>query len=232
MYNYSAEKKEKKGGCFRCGCIGLVVLLVLGILGGVGSIMYVGSAIKPYTAEKPLDIPVTPLDPAALASVQQRIAAYAKAYQAGEPYQLRLTAEEINGLIAEDPEWEILRKRVHFRFEGDKATVFTSIPIPGWMMMGERYLNMIGEIAPSFSGGELYLGLRNLWFNDRQIPAKDIEEINKTSNAGFKKYMDPNANLPMNERRNAEQMREALKHIRSFQIMDGALVVETGPPLR
>ena len=127
-------------GCFAKGCLALiVVLLVL-----IGCLFFIG---RSFTRAKPVALPVEELSPQRLADVQERIdrfeaappaspAPSASAAPAASPQtperELRVSASEINGLIANNPR---SRGHAYVSLSGNTAKIQISIPagkVPGF----------------------------------------------------------------------------------------------------
>ena len=146
---------QKKGlGCFAKGCL---VILILGLLflllsGGAGYFF--------FSRGKPTALPVERMSPEALSDVEQRIdqfkstpaqplpeqspqpepTATPSTEQPAEPTkrELRLTASEINGLIAANPKG---RGHAYVSMSGNTANVQVSIPTGKLPGLPPGYLN-------------------------------------------------------------------------------------------
>src|SRR5438105_3753737 len=149
---------RKKGlGCFGKGCLVILILglLLLLITGGTGYFFFFGH-------RQPVVLPVKKLSPEALSDVQQRIDQFQSGPEGPLPEQsptpeegttppaeqptpspppkreLRLTASEINGLIANNPK---SRGHAYVDMSGNTATVQLSIPNPNLPGIPSGYLN-------------------------------------------------------------------------------------------
>ena len=155
--------QKQSMGCFAKGCLVIVILVLLFLLlsGGAGYFF--------FSRGKPASLPVEKLAPEALSDVEQRIeqfksepaqplpeptpqpeaSATPSAEQPSPPPQreLRLTASEINGLIAANPKG---RGHAYVSMSGNTASVQVSIPtgkVPG---LPRGYLN--GTFALTTNG--------------------------------------------------------------------------------
>src|SRR5882672_2744055 len=98
----------KKRGCFFYGCLTLIILgLIVGIMGFVVFRYATSKLINEYTDTAPASIETVEISSSQLAELQQRIADFADAIKNQKiARELELTAEEINGLIASDPNYK------------------------------------------------------------------------------------------------------------------------------
>src|SRR4051812_36393279 len=95
---------------FRYGCLVALVLLLMVILGGLFGLYYAKKMFKDFTDNKPETLPQVRLSRPEIDQLQQRIDAFRQAVRGGKATEpLKVTAEEINALIATDPDLSALK---------------------------------------------------------------------------------------------------------------------------
>lgn len=150
-----APPPQKKGlGCFGKGCLLTLILGLLFLLAGGGAGYFL------FSHGKPAALPVEKISPEALADVEQRVEQFKAAPSQPPPEQpkppeptgtpsgeepaqapkkeLRLTAGEINGMIAANPK---ARGHAYVALSGNTANVQISIPSAQLPGMPRGYLN-------------------------------------------------------------------------------------------
>lgn len=172
------EIERRRGcGCLFWGCLaaGLVILALL-ISIPLAAYFWLKSNVQKLTAEEPVEIAVVELPPEQAEAVAQRIEAFGEAVEAGgSPDDLVLTAEEINGLIAQN---EDLRGRVLVRIEEGRLGGDVSIPIDNEVpMVGGRYLNASVDFKVSLADGRLDVRLAGGEVNGAPIPQMAIDAL-------------------------------------------------------
>src|ERR1043165_2898525 len=107
--NAADERKEqvtrKRRGCLFYGCLTGFVFLLLILLGGLLGTRYLKKMVTDFTEDKPTPIPAVKLSDAETQQVRKRVDDFRSSVRAGKPTPpLELTADEINALIANDPD--------------------------------------------------------------------------------------------------------------------------------
>jgi hypothetical protein len=148
-------------GCFGRGCLILVVLaIVLAIACLAG--MYWGfqrhSAIlhgiywltkAQAIAQKPVPIPEFTASDAQIQSVHERCEDFEQKARAGQPAELELTPDDINTLIATNPD---MRGKIFVSIDGDRLRCQTSMPLGELMGRSGYYFN--GEVMVELKSAE------------------------------------------------------------------------------
>ena len=201
-------------GCLKWGCItGLLLLLVIAIAGLLG-LHQARRLVNQFTDTQPATLPVADISPAEMATVEDRIQTFRDNVRAGRPAPpLSLTAREINGLIATDPDLEPLKGKVYVTISGGQLQGRVSLPMEdaGLPMFKGRYLNANGIFELSLRNGILRLTATNLEVKGQPLAATYMQEIRKQ-------------NLARNLN-NEPRVSVALDRLSELKIEDGKLVI-------
>ena len=183
------EPPKKTRGCFFYGCI---IALVLGALALIafaagGYILYSwwSKVVQDYTATAPAEIPTVKLNEEDQKALDERVAAFKKALDAGESADLVLSADDINALIDENKD---SRGKVFVTIKGDAVSAQVSILLDpfGIPLTKGRYLNGSGSITGKIEEGELIVHLQNLEVNGQKLPPDMMAQLGRNNLAkGF-----------------------------------------------
>lgn len=163
------ERRGCSMGCVLWGCLGttLVCLMILGVASFAFYSLYSNQLAK-YTSEAPLELPTSDISDEEVQQVVTRLEDFRTQFDKGEgPQELVITVDEINALIANNPE---MRGKVHVTIvEGDlKAEV--SIPVD--MLPGGkgRYFNGAARLHVEMEDGVLIMQVVDAEANGEPIP--------------------------------------------------------------
>jgi hypothetical protein len=175
-----APPRQKGLGCFARGCLILLVFaIVLAIACFAG--MYWGfqrhSAIvhgiywlaKTHSiAEAPLPVPEFTASDEQIQAVRERWEDFDQKTRAGQPAEIELNADDINSLIATNPE---VRGKVFVSIEGNQLRLQASAPLGEFLGRPGYYFN--GDITVEFKGAESLDNpqLNRLMVNGQQVPS-------------------------------------------------------------
>jgi len=177
-----SETPKSRGGCFRIGCIaGLVLLLVL-IIGGLVGMRYAKKMFNDFTDSKPAPLPPPRISRAEIDQVEQRIEEFRQAVRTDRATPpLELTADEINGLIAYDPDFRGLKGKLYVRLAGDKLEGELSLPMEavGLPLFKGRYLNGMGTFGLSLRNGRIDLRTLSFVVKGKSVPEVYMQQIRK-----------------------------------------------------
>jgi hypothetical protein len=159
-------------GCFLKGCLTLfIVFMVMGvIIGSVG--YYVYSAALPFMSEDPGRIRVSPATPEQYQSLIERLRPFSEALETGHAATAELTADDLNTLIARDPQLEDLRGRLYFSIVNERLAVDVSTPVNDVEVNGPKVF-FTGRLTvdASIVDGDLTVVLRNVeGLNGKPLP--------------------------------------------------------------
>jgi hypothetical protein len=212
----------RQHGCFFYGCIIASVLAAL-ILIAVGLLLYVayrgfGQLVDQYTSTVPQELPKVEMPPETRQSLEERVSAFRKAIDGGEPLEpLVLTGDDLNALIERDSLW---KGKIYVTIEGDKVKGKVSIPLEqissvfetiGIGLLRGRYLNGEVELKASLNDGVLFVAFDSIEVNGKRLPEEVMSDLRR-QNLAKDAYENP---------KNVEMIRK----FESIVIKDGKLVI-------
>jgi len=215
-----APPKKKGLGCLGCGCLILVLLVIL-FLGLVGGGCYFGyTKAVSATSTAPAAIPSFSGNDDLYNTAQQKIVAFGHDIKNHQAATIQLSADEINTLIAHNP--NVIGQKVHLfvTLTDDRAQVQGSIPTNVFAqgLLKGRYLNFDTTFDLGFNSDSksLDLALYHLQIGDQTMPKNLLPtlqgELNPLLNAELQAYPGT---------------KDLFQQAKSIQIKDGELVIVT-----
>ena len=202
-------------GCFFYGCLTGLFLLLLIVIAFLLGLRQVKKMVTDFTDPRPVPLPTMQMSSNEIAAVRRRVDEFRENARAMRPTpQLTLTAEELNALIATDPDLQPLKDKIYVStIEGDKIKGQISILLEelGLPIFRGRYLNGIATFRLSFKNGYLKLMIEDLIVKGKPLPDTYMQKI-RTQNLA--------RNINLNPRASA-----ALDRIESIEVKDGKLVI-------
>jgi hypothetical protein len=215
-----APQKKRGMGCLGCGCLILVLILILllGLVVGAGYFGY--TKALSLTSTTIGDVPSFNGSDDVYNTAQQKVAGFAHDVENHQAATIQLSADEINTLIARDP--DIIRQQAHLfvTFTNDQAQVQGSIPtdaVAQGIIKG-RYINFNTTFGVGFNAEtkNINLDLHHLQIGDQTTP----QNLLPTVQAEF----GPFINVQLQKYPTTKNL---LQQAKSIQIKDGLLVIET-----
>ncbi len=214
MPNVAPPPRPKKGGEFPWllfGCLGGVAVVVfLAIAGYIVVRMAFSGIVDRYTDTEPMDLPQSEMPAEEYAALKERVDAFDAALEAGTATEpLELTAEDINALIANDPQWSELKGRVHISINDDLITGDVSMPVDA--LLPGRYVNGSGTFDIFLRDGMLYVHLDALTVNGKALPDEFMSGL-RSENLAAEYVREPG-------------VQESLDRFESIEVSDGIIRV-------
>src|SRR5207302_9903530 len=159
--------------CFFYGCITCVVCLVAILIAGLIGLHQLKKMLYEYSDDKPLALPKVQVSPAQAQEIQRRVESFRDAVQTGRSTPpLELTTDEINALIATDPQFENLRGKVFVEIEADRLKGQVSVPFSdlGLNRFRGRYLNGTGTFSISLKNGSIDVRAEQIEVKGKPLP--------------------------------------------------------------
>ncbi len=214
-------------GSQRLGCVpkllifvAVVVLLFAGLF--VGLVWWGVSQAEPWLSAQAMEIPHRPLASETYAELEQRVARFTAAKEQGLPDRMVLTGEELNGLIAEHPAFDAVRKHAFVRLKDGRGFVYLTLPMSAIPMVnwfaGDKHLNVVLDCSPALANDRLVLDVQQCWINDRKLPEDEVRKASKT--------FDSRLNDPTQS--SGEQMEDVLRNISAFGLNGESVTMQTG----
>jgi hypothetical protein len=211
------EQPKKSGhGCFFYGAIVAGVLLLMVVLTGYFGYRYAKNKINEFTDTQPMTLPVVQISEADLQRLQERINSFSKAVDEGKPVEaFSITADEVNALIATDPDLAALKGRIYVSFENDEVKAQVSLPADqvGLSPLRGRYINAAGTFGVSLHEGLLQVNVESLSAKGKPIPENILRHIRIGAQTMVLQWTeDP-------------KIKTALGKLQEIQVKDGKLII-------
>lgn len=209
-------------GCLFYGCLGVLVVGALGavLLASVSflALRYGSRLIEEYTATRAEPVPIVELPAEQVEAIEHRLDEFQTSVEADQGATLRLTAEEINALIARNPN---LSGRLAVEIEGDVLRGKLSFPLeelglPRMLLGGlkGRYLNGEARFRPILVGeGLLRIQIDELIVKGEPVPQEFLDNLNQGDN------------VIHFDREDREGKRDLMRSLERIDVEDGAVVL-------
>ena len=149
-------------GCFAKGCLTvLAVCLLVGLMIGAFG-WYVARNITPFLGDKPVAIRIFPATDEQYRAVQNKLAPFAQAVNAGQTADLSLSADDLNILVARDPQYADVRGRVYLTIAHDELSAEMSCPVNDASGRQRIYFNGRVGFDASYAGGDFTFVVRRV----------------------------------------------------------------------
>jgi len=162
--------EPKKRGCLFWGCI-ISLILIVCIGGGIAFVAYrfVQNA-KEYVSPQPQALPEHNPRPGEYEEVRKGIEKYKQRGQE-QTAELVLSADDLNTIVASDPQWRKLKGHANFRIEEDKLFLDLSLPIEEMRsLLGNGYVNAKLRLTPVVVNRRPSFDLTEATANGKAIP--------------------------------------------------------------
>ncbi|MFW6108582.1 MAG: hypothetical protein ACOC8D_02085 [bacterium] len=224
------QQGGRRGGCGRCclmSCLGIVVLGVVTIVAGAILVpRYARSLRETYAAKEPMALPEVEATDAEVAAIRQRIERFQKALadpdQAGT---LVLTAEDLNKLVARDPELRESPFRPYFTIEEDRVAAQFVIPVDeaarreATRDLAERfgfqgrYFNVKTFLRLSLKDGRLAVRLDDITASGKPVPRYVAAWVRRENLGEHMLAQNPD-------------LQKALQKLESIEVKDGRIIIK------
>ena len=221
-----APPKKRGLGCLGCGCLvlALLVILFVGLVAGGTYLAY--TKVVGLTSTTPAAVPTFNGSDDLYASARQKLADFDHDVKNHQAATVQLSADEINTLIARDP--DVIKNNIHafVTLVNNEGRVQASLPTDGLShgIIKGRYFNLDASFGVDFDPQTKSVNLtpHALQFGNKVLIGPNSE------NAAFMRSFTPAFNQSFNNaiRQNSDAA-ALLDQAKSIEIKDGALVIET-----
>lgn len=217
--DFSAEGPTKPPrGCLFYGCVTALVLFVLGLIltlvMAYFAYTWTDRTVKQYTSTSRVPLPPVAIPPDERQALETRWTSFKDAVNKGEAAELTLTADEINALIDDQPNYKGM---AYVTIKGDKISAQLSVPIdflPFGMGKG-RFFNGSATLTVTLHDGELIVHAKEFQVNGK-APTGDM--MTQFSRENLAKDWNKN---PKNA--------ELISRFDSIEIKDGTVHLKARP---
>ena len=213
------QPSKPRHGCVFYGAIIALVIVFLLLTTLFLGYRLVKNTVIEYTDTTPAPLPTVQLSQPELERLQARVEAFREAVRAGQRTgPLTLSADELNALIAANPDLQWLKGKLYVIIEGNQLKGKIALPLEqaGVSMLKGRYLNGTANLDVSLHDGTLKVTPQSLvTARGKSLPPRLMEKL-RNQNLARKANLDPKASV-------------ALDRIESIKITDGTVTVVPRP---
>src|SRR4029077_9461090 len=146
---------KRRRGCFFYGCLTSSILLLVVLAGLLLGYLKI---LNSFTDTKPAPLPTVNMSPADMEQVRRRVDTFRdNVRSARSTPPLTLSSDELNALIATDPNLQALKGKIYVTIEDSQIKGQVSVPTSqvGLGIFKNRYLNGSGSFSVSLTNGTL-----------------------------------------------------------------------------
>lgn len=170
--------------------------------------------LEKYTDTKPLPLPTVTMPQAEYDQLERHVDNFRDDLRAGRQAQtLELSSDQINALIAHDPDFKGLKDKVFVSVEGQQLKAQISLPMQelGLPRLKGRYLNGKGTFSLSLHNGILDVRAEELEVKGKPVPPTYMDAIRR-QNLAAGANDNPRASVGLNQ-------------LQSIEFRDGKLIL-------
>lgn len=215
MTNEGAPAPRKRG-CFFYGCLTAIICLLLLSVAAIVAFRFVQKKVQEYADTKPMPIEKASTSPEKVKGIQKRIDAFREAVTTqSTPQELVLTTDEINTLLAGQPDLQSMADRVSVFTENGQLKGKLSWPLDQFGLKG-RYFNGTGTFKIAVDRGDLDLRLDNVETQSgKPLPDAFLQQLRQHDFA--------------DDLQRDAQAAAALRYVDSVQVQDDRIVIRSKP---
>ncbi len=158
---------QKGMGCFAKGCLILISFFVLlGIAFVGGTYLAMRYFRSEYFSTTQVQLPTAAASEQAQAAARARWDVFERAARAHQPARIELTADDLNALIASEPE---LRGRAHVSIEENVGHLRVSMPLDGVKWLRGHFLNAECTVQSGANGDPAEARITGIIVNGRPV---------------------------------------------------------------
>jgi hypothetical protein len=191
-------------GCFAKGCLSLIIAgLVLVAVFVCGAFFVLNRAFNAFTSTHPVQIQVRQATPAERQVARAKLDTLRSAARNHQETTIEFNADEINALIANEPEFRGTRGHVRVAIANSIASLNVSAPLDSmhWKRLKGRWFNGNIELGFSYVDDNFNFDVRSAEANGHQFPrailtSDFLQSFNRRFNESFQresaKHVDAN----------------------------------------
>jgi hypothetical protein len=208
------ETPKRRRGCLFYGCLTGAVCLAAILLALLLGVYQLKKMFNQYTDNQPMPLPALQMSQPEIEQTQRSVEGFLDAVRAGRSTPpLALTGDEINAIIAANPDLRALRNKVYVSIRGNQLKAQVSVPMEeiGLPRFKGRYLNGTATLAVSLQNGMLVLIPQEIVAKGKPLPEWYMSRIRRQNlAAGFND--NPRVSI-------------AVDRLQDVQVKDGKLVI-------
>lgn len=207
-------KPKRQRGCLFYLVIAAVVLLLFILVALFVGAQVARRMLNEFTDAQPLSLPVSSLPAAQADEARTRVRTFEQAVSAERTTPvLELSSDQINALVATEPQFQAFRGKVFVTLEGSEVKGMVSVPMEqlGMPMFKGRYLNADVTLAVSFRNGSLQILPETVLVKGKPLPSVYMEKLRR-QNFGQDVAQNPRWSM-------------ALERLQSIEVKDSKLII-------
>jgi hypothetical protein len=213
-------------GCFAKGCLTLIIAgLVLVAVFVAGSFFALKRAMQVFTSTQPVQIQVRQATPTERQVARAKLDTLRSAARNHQETTIEFNADEINALIANEPEFRGARGHVRVAIANSIASLDVSAPLDSmhWKRLKGRWFNGIIQFGFSYVDDNFNFDIRSAEANGHQFPrailtSDFLQSFNRSFNESFHRESAKHADA-----------NDLWRHIKMASLQGDKLVVTTRP---
>jgi hypothetical protein len=213
-------------GCFAKGCLILIIAgLVLVAVLVAGSFFVLNRATQVFTSTQPVQIQVRQATPAERQVAKAKLDTLRSAARNHQETTIEFNADEINALIANEPEFRGARGHVRVAIANSIASLDVSAPLDSmhWKRLKGRWFNGNIQFGFSYVDDNFNFDIRSAEANGHQFPrailtSDFLHSFNRSLNESFHRESAKHADA-----------NNLWRHIKLASLQGDKLVVTTRP---
>ena len=182
-------------GCFAKGCLSLIIAgLVLVAVFVCGAFFVLNRAFNAFTSTQPVQIQVRQATPAERQVAKAKLDTLRSAARNHQEATIEFNADEINALIANEPEFRGARGHVRVAIANSIASLNVSAPLDSmhWKRLKGRWFNGNIELGFSYVDDNFNFDVRSAEANGHQFPrailtSDFLQSFNRSFNESFRR---------------------------------------------
>lgn len=213
-----------KRGCLFYGCLTALIVGLAGtvflIFGGIWAAKKLQSAaisgLTPYTETAPAAFPRLAATEGDYDKLRDRLQKFREDLKSSRPAQINFTTNDLEALLAFDPELKNLSSYGRVRVEDNEVVGEVSIPMEKvpFLTIPGRYMNGTASFSiASLPDGIIFVGIRDIKVRGQSLPEEFMRGI-RAENLAKKLY---------------ESDDESLRKIKNIEVKGGVITVEASP---
>ncbi len=213
-------------GCFAKGCLTIIIaaaaLVVICLCGGW---FFLTRFADKFTITQPATVEVRQPTPAEAQAAEAKWEGFGTAIRNNQETTVELTADDLNALIATDPDFRKARGRVRVGIADSIVSLDLSAPLDSlkWTRFRDRWFNGNIRFGMSYVDDNFFFDLKSAEANGRQIPRFIFS-------SDFERSFSRSFSQSLHRRSESRPDRDAsLKHIRTISVQDDKIILTTRP---
>jgi hypothetical protein len=180
------QRSRKTAGCMGC-LIGLASLLALIALGGIALWMAYGYLVDKYTSDQPGTIRVASPNANDIRSAELALRKLRQAMSANQKQEIQFTADNLNSLIAADPDFRSLKGKTYVGLADSEMILETALPLGNVHLpkLKNRWLNVTAHLVFSYATEGFHFDFRSGSAQGSELPSSFMQSFNRSFSKSF-----------------------------------------------